>query len=414
MNAARRLHAPAADAWLMALTIASGVTGSVLSGGWRFGTPNVLPAAILATVAGVVLQWRHQRPLAVVTFTTVCGMGQGLLGMLVTPLLTAPMTVALYSVGVREDVRTRRTAALIAGTGMLAAGTALALRRNDFLLSVVNPVSWALLPVAFGSYVQVRRALAASRAEQAERAKEEEAHRRVIEERMRIARELHDVVAHHLALANAQAGTAAHLKHSNPEQAFAILDQLSGTTASALRELKATVGVLRQESDEENLAPAPGLARLPDLTAACAAAGTKVSVETDGDVRALSPAVDLTAYRIVQEALTNVTKHAADPEAEVRLAYTDRYLTLTVRNALGPARPGTGRGYGLIGMRERALAVGGTFHAGRRPGGRFEVACTLPLYRHDPDDPYPDGPDAPYPPGPGVPYPPDPDEGNAP
>ncbi|GAQ56153.1 sensor histidine kinase [Streptomyces acidiscabies] len=386
MNTPRRPHAPTADVWLMALAIASGVTGAVLSAGWRFGEGYLLPAAILATVGGVTLPWRHQRPLAVVTLTTLCAMGQGLLGMLVTPFLAAPLTVALYSVGTREDARTRRIAAQISGLGMTAAGIALTLRNHEFFLTVVNPVAWALLPVAFGSYVQVRRALAASRAEQAVRAREEEAHRRVIEERMRIARELHDVVAHHLALANAQASTAAHLKRSNPEQAFAILDQLSGTTASALRELKATVSVLRQTSDDENLAPAPGLARLPELTASCAAAGVTVSVVVDGIARDLSPAVDLTAYRIAQEALTNVTKHAAVPEAEVRLAYTDRYLTLTVRNAPGAVRPRGGHGYGLIGMRERALSVGGTFHAGRRPDGGFEAACTLPLHHRDPDE----------------------------
>ncbi|MHC5907743.1 sensor histidine kinase [Streptomyces sp. S6] len=386
MNPSRRPHTPTADLWLMAAVIVAGVSHSALSVGLRFGAPHLLPAAILATVAGVVLPWRHQRPLAVVAFTTACAMGQGLLGLLVTPLLTAPLIVALYSVGVREEARIRRGAAVVAGTGMLATGIVPALRRHEFVLTLVNPVAWALLPVAFGGYVQVRRALAASRAEQLERAREEEAHRRVIEERMRIARELHDVVAHHLALANAQAGTAAHLARGNPEQAFAILDQLAGTTASALRELKATVGVLRQESDDENLVPAPGLARLPDLTASCAAAGTRVRVEVDGEVRELSPAVDLTAYRIVQEALTNVTKHAAGPDAEVRLAYTGRHLTLTVRSALGPAAPAAGRGYGLIGMRERALAVGGIFHAGRQPGGTFEVACTLPLHHHDPDE----------------------------
>ena len=380
-------HAPAADVRLLAAVIAADVGHSALSAWLGFGASHLLPAAILASVAGVVLLWRHQRPLAVVAFTTACAIGQGLLGLLVTPLLTAPLIVALYSVGVREEARTRRVAAVVAGTGMLAMGIALTLRGHEFFLTVVNPVAWTLLPVAFGGYVQVRRALAASRAEQIERAREEEAHRRVIEERMRIARELHDVVAHHLALANAQAGTAAHLGRAHPEQAFAILDQLAVTTASALRELKATVGVLRQESDGENLAPAPGLARLPDLTASCAAAGTMARVEVDGEARELSPAVDLTAYRILQEALTNVTKHAAGPDAEVRLAYTDRHLTLTVRSALGPAEPPTGRGYGLIGMRERALAVGGTFHAGRRQdGGVFEVACTLPLHHHDPDE----------------------------
>lgn len=210
---------------------------------------------------------------------------------------------------------------------------------------------------------------------------------------MRIARELHDVVAHHLALANAQATTAAHLSRSDPEQAHEMLDALSRTTSAALRELKATVGLLRQEADGDDLVPAPGLGRLPDLVAACATAGLDVTVTVDGSPRALPPGLDLTAYRIVQEALTNVTKHAATRTAHVRLAYTAHDLALTVTDDGAPS-PSTStapaadtsrpdHGFGLLGLRERAHSAGGTFHAGHRPEGGFEVACTLPLDHHD-------------------------------
>ncbi|PAN00450.1 hypothetical protein CJI59_17130 [Streptomyces sp. Alain-F2R5] len=192
------------------------------------------------------------------------------------------------------------------------------------------------------------------------------------------------MVAHHLALANAQAGTAAHLARTRPEQAVGIIEKLPETTAAALRELKATVGLLRQDTDTDELAPAPSLDELPNLVESCAAAGLDVNVTTHGRPRRLPPGLDLTAYRIVQEALTNVTKHAATRNAHVRLTYTAHYLTLTITNESTdrkPAAPGSGRsgGFGLLGMRERALSAGGTFHAGPRTEGGFEVSCALPL-----------------------------------
>ncbi len=156
------------------------------------------------------------------------------------------------------------------------------------------------------------------------------------EERVRIARELHDVVAHHLALANAQAGTAAHLVRRNPAQAEQLITELAGTTSSALRELKATVGLLRSPDDPDSpLEPAPGLARLPELIATHEAAGLAVTVTTTGDAVPLAAGVDLTAYRIVQEALTNVTKHAATTAAQVTLAYAGNLLTITVSDEGG-------------------------------------------------------------------------------
>jgi len=237
----------------------------------------------------------------------------------------------------------------------------------------------------------VRRAYlqaAHARAEYAEQTREEEARRRVAEERMRIARELHDVVAHHLALANAQAGTAAHIARTHPEQARRILAELTNSTSSALRELKATVGLLRQAGDSDApLEPAPRLAQLPGMAASLESAGLTVTVVTDGEPRWLSPGVDLTAFRIVQEALTNVTKHAAAKEARVRLAYSRDRLTITVTDegdGATSAATGPNGGFGLIGMRERALSVGGRLRTGRRPEGGFQVTRRTAAATPDP------------------------------
>jgi signal transduction histidine kinase len=219
----------------------------------------------------------------------------------------------------------------------------------------------------------------------------------VAEERVRIARDRHDVVAHHLALANAQAGTLAHLMRTRPDQAHRIIADLAGTTSAALRELKATVGVLRQPGAPDGLSvPASGLAELTGLTAALRSAGLSVLVVTEGVPRRLSPGADHTAFRIVQEALTNVTKHAAAEEARITLAYAEDGLTLTVTDDgngdapfpapdSGSGGSGGSGGFGLMGMRERAQSVGGRLRAGPRPGGGFEVTAELPLCPDEPE-----------------------------
>ncbi|NUT29564.1 MAG: sensor histidine kinase, partial [Streptomyces sp.] len=297
---------------------------------------------------------------------------------------------------------------------VVASGISDTMDHLSLLLRTIGPFFWLLLPLAAGRMTRLRRAYVEAvqaRAEHAERTREEEARLRVTEERMRIARELHDVVAHHLALANAQAGTAAHLALTSPEQTKTILTDLTGTTSSALRELKATLGLLRQNGDPDSapLEPSPGLARLPELVSACASAGLKVTVTTEGEPQSLSPGVDLTAFRIVQEALTNVAKHAATQAAHVRFEYTGSRLMITVSNegapppeapgapgasavpataAAGAARSGAAgsgvesgqnQGFGVMGMRERARSVGGELCAGHRPEGGFEVTTALPL-----------------------------------
>ncbi|MFE5027428.1 sensor histidine kinase [Streptomyces sp. NPDC056656] len=307
-------------------------------------------------------------------------------GYLATPLLLAPVVLALYWLAIEAD---RWTAHLYGLVMVVVVATPSAISGNfgNPLLATLNPMVFLLLPVAWGSARQSRRAYLESlymRAELAERTREEEARRRVEEERVRIARELHDVVAHHLALANAQAGTAAHLVRRKPEQAERLITDLAGTTASALRELKATVGLLRRP-DEQGMPtdPAPGLARLPELIDEHAAMGLAVTVSTEGEERALAPGVDLTAYRIVQEALTNVGKHAATGTARVTLSYAGHLLTITVSDdGAGQITPPDGEapgGYGLIGMRERAQSAGGHFTAGRRPDGGFTVTAELPV-----------------------------------
>ncbi|MFS8200349.1 sensor histidine kinase [Streptomyces sp. CWNU-52B] len=365
---------------------------------------------VLMGVSCLALLQYRKWPRTTVVVIAVCTVIAIKLGYLVTPLLLAPVMAALYWLAVLSDRKTTRVygftvmAALTAGTGVSGA-----MDTFPLLLRTIGPVFWLLLPIVAGNMTRLRRAYlkaVQARAEHAERTREEEARLRVAEERMRIARELHDVVAHHLALANAQAGTAAHLALTDPRQTKKILTDMTGTTSAALRELKATLGLMRQSDGPgaSSLEPSPGLDRLPDLVAACASAGVAVVVTTEGEPRPLSPGVDLTAFRIVQEALTNVAKHAAAETAHVRLAYVSSRLLITVTNdgpaagaAAGASAVEQGRGqvqgqaqeqgFGVMGMRERAQSMGGELRAGPRPEGGFEVATALPLQPFSADSP---------------------------
>ncbi|MEU1006319.1 sensor histidine kinase [Streptomyces tibetensis] len=344
-------------------------------------------ATALMGVACLVLLKHRTHPRTAVVVAGTCTVAAVALGYLVTPLLLAPVMAALYWLAALTDrwpTRIHGLYTLLAVT--LAAVFSGSMNHVSLLLRTIGPIFWLMLPLAAGKMTQLRRAYLQSlqaRAEHAERTREEEARLRVTEERVRIARELHDVVAHHMALANAQAGTAAHLALTSPEQSRKILTDLTATTSSALRELKATLGLLRDNDDapgSPGLEPSPGLARLPELVSACESAGLEVTVTTEGEPQPLSPGVDLTAYRIVQEALTNVTKHATAETAHVLLAYTGSRLLITVTND-GPSEPAVarGRGFGVMGMRERALSIGGELCAGPRPQGGFEVTTALPL-----------------------------------
>ncbi|MFD7935359.1 sensor histidine kinase [Streptomyces sp. NPDC059755] len=379
-------HPHAADAALIAvLCVLSGPVALYSSDSYAEGLGwwSALP---LAVVASFVLLWRRTRPRTVLVVTAVCASAAGGVGYLLTPMLLAPVIAALYELAVQIP---RRTAYgwCLAMTAMIVLSAVIGNRNgHPWPLAIINPILCLLLPVALGTAAQTRRAYVEAvkaRAEYAERSREEEARHRVAEERVRIARELHDVVAHHLALANAQAGTATFLAHTSPHKVAPMVAQLASTTSSALRELKATVGLLRQPDDPDSpTEPAPGLHELPALVDAFTAAGLGVEVVVDGEPQQLSPGVDLTAYRIVQEALTNVTKHAPKSTTQVRLVYGRDRLTVTITNepsAREPAPASPGDGFGLIGMRERAHSAGGRFVAGRRPDGGFTVTTELPI-----------------------------------
>ncbi len=345
------------------------------------------PAAAyaVAVVSCAVLPVRHRAPVAAMAATTVCGILVAPLDLLLTPLIVAPAVICAYSLAVRTEWRTTATV-LLPSAALMVASTPLFETLSWQDASRLGAVAaFPLVAGVLGHSTQDRRAYLAAveeRARRAEESRDSEARRRVGEERVRIARELHDLVAHQITLANAQATVAAHVFDARPEQTRASLTQLVETTADALDDLRATVGLLRQSGDAAAPAePAPGLSRLPTLLESFRRAGLEVSVHQDGTARPLPPGVDLTAYRIIQEALTNVTKHAGTGSARVRLAWNRDRVTITVADdgRGAPAGPGRPPGYGLIGMRERATAVGGQLSAGQRPEGGFLVSTHLPL-----------------------------------
>jgi signal transduction histidine kinase len=231
-------------------------------------------------------------------------------------------------------------------------------------------LAWVGMAIAAGAALGARRNTMAARREQAE----ERARRLAEEERLRIAREVHDVVAHSLAMINVQAGVGAHVADRRPEEAKAALLAIKEASQSALADLRATLAVLRGTQDR---APAPSLTRLAELTDATTAAGLRVHV--DGTPGELPAPVDSAAYRIVQESLTNAVRHAKDAtRITVRFAPANGSIEVVVRDdGTGSVDPGSGNG--LRGMRERAEALGGTLLAQAAPEGGFEVRAVLPV-----------------------------------
>ncbi|MFC0598574.1 sensor histidine kinase [Streptomyces palmae] len=242
--------------------------------------------------------------------------------------------------------------------------------------------SQELAVAAYVAAVLTASELVAARRERwaRERAEREAAERRrVDEERLRIARELHDVLAHSISVIHVQAGVGLALLDQRPEQARTALATIKTASKEALGEVRQVLDTLRAPGAAPR-SPAPGLDRLPELTEQAASAGLDVRTSTRGTPVALPPGADLAAFRIVQEALTNVVRHSGSRTARVRLHYTCGALELTVDDA-GPATGTgeTGGGNGLIGMRERAAALGGTVDAGPRPDGGFQVRARLPI-----------------------------------
>ncbi len=345
----------------------------VVSGKYHVpNTPNV--ALLLVAAASLVLAGRRRYPLTVLAVSTVAVVTYSLLGYENGASLLAP-TLALYSVAVVTTTRQ----ATIAGAATLVALMAASAVNNPF-----GPTGGgyylipALMAAAFfgGIAMSNHRAFVASIQARAE----QDASRRVGEERLRIARELHDVVAHTMSTINVQATAAAQVLTEQPQTAAAALTAIRTASKDGLRELRAILNVLRQADDGDPTAPAPSLTQLDALISGANQAGLPTRLEVSGDAADLPPTADLAAYRIIQESLTNVIRHAGPANATVRLTYSDSELLIAVADTGrgAPAHAGGG-GYGLIGMRERAAAAGGTMQAGTAPDGRYLVTARLPV-----------------------------------
>ncbi|MFI7100503.1 sensor histidine kinase [Streptomyces sp. NPDC050161] len=402
-----RTHPLAFDAAVAACVFAAILVGAVAElhrpNGPRFDRELSPATVVLAALACLPLVARRRWPRTVLAAVGVVTIVQ-LVGQTSAPRapVVAAAVVALFTLAARTDRSTTwRLGALTAV--VLTAAAMLYGPRPWYAQENLAIFAWAGMAAAAGDAVRSRRAYIDAireRAERAERTREEEAGRRVAEERMRIARELHDVVAHHIALVNVQAGVASHVMDSRPDQAKQALAHVREASRSALDELRATVGLLRQSDDPTApTEPAPGLGVLDQLIDGFTRAGLPVELEAPQTSQGLPASVDLTAYRIVQEALTNVRKHAGDgARATVRIIRTEATLTVTVlddgagRPAVPHRRqePGTGEGdgapresgggHGLIGMRERVHALRGTVVTGPRATGGFQVRATLPLH----------------------------------
>lgn len=350
----------------------------------------------LVAIAGVALVWRRRYPIAVLVVTVVCDGIYAAAGFVDGALLVSVL-VALYTVASLASrpaspglpaavVRKEITAAQIGGVIALAVGWLAAGLGGPFgWLGGANSVRWAVIiaAVAVGTVRGNRRQLLAAmteRAERAEQTREEEARRRVDAERLRIARELHDVVAHSMSMINVQAGAAAHVLEDHPEQAAEALQAIKVASREGLRELRAILNVLRQADEGEATAPAPGLDNVSSLVAAADQSGLQATASVVGTPRPVPPTVELAAYRIVQESLTNVLRHARARRAAVELEYLPEAMIVRVDDdgrALGDEFT-QGTGAGITGMRERAEVLGGTVRAGPKPEGGWRVEARLP------------------------------------
>jgi len=317
------------------------------------------------------------------------------------------VAIALYSVAANTDRRTALTAAAATAIGiavsLAASATSGNVKQEDLLVTAVaNYVIYATAWI-LGDNIRVRRAYTASleaRAAMLERERGEHARLAVVEERARIARELHDVVAHHVSVMVVQASAARRILVRDPAQATEALDVVETTGRQALVEMRRMLGVLRDDESSRDLSPQPSLERLDALIDQVRDAGLAVELVIEGDPRPLPPGIDLNAYRIVQEALTNVLKHAGTASARVRIRYGRRHLELEItddgRGAAAAILDAPGGGQGLVGMRERAQLHHGGVRAGPRKEGGYRVMARLridgpePTPASSPLDPAPD------------------------
>jgi signal transduction histidine kinase len=365
---------------LLAVALVVGVLAEVGLGAARSDEPIPVSGVrlLLATASGLALAasvaWRVRLPLAVLGLAIVAAV------LAVGAPLDAPaavviaIVVATYSVGAHTDGRDAR----IGVAGVLALVAIAVVRDIDAdqdLADLALPILVVGGPWLAGLSIRSRREREAA----LERAHADEATAAVAAERARIARELHDAVAHAIGVIVLQARGARHTVRADPEAASGALDAIETTATQALAEMRRLVGVLREDEDGIALAPTPSLRQLDELIDRVRVAGLPVTLTIEGSPVDLPPGIDLSAYRIVQEALTNSLAHAGSATASVLVRYRPDGLDLEIADTgSGPSRRAVA-GNGLIGMRERVSLYDGSLETGVRPGGGFVVVARLPL-----------------------------------
>ncbi|MFJ2513939.1 sensor histidine kinase [Streptomyces griseoviridis] len=388
-----RRHPTRVDTFWAVVLFGMSVVGEAARADVR-GTGNPLLGVPIALLLCLVIALRRRMPEKMLLLSIVIGVAQVLLNVAAGPADFA-MLVIVYTVAATGARWASRTALAL---GLCAAPLAQLRWPNDqtsFLgniaIMVFQTVPFALAWV-LGDSIRTRRAYFAQleeRAARLEKEREAQAKVAVAAERARIARELHDVVAHNVSVMVVQADGAAYVLDAAPDQAKKALETISSTGRQALAEMRRLLGVLRTGEHQEagEYVPQPDVEQMGDLIEQCRTSGLPVDFKVEGTPRPLPSGVELTAYRIVQEALTNTRKHGGpNTGASVRLVYFDDGLGLLVEDD-GKGAPHElyeeggpdGQGHGLIGMRERVGMVGGTLDAGPRPGGGFRISALLPL-----------------------------------
>jgi signal transduction histidine kinase len=361
------------DSLLAAALFVLGVLGATLGGNAPDGTPRATPgpeAYVLLVLGCVPLAFRRRRP---VTVLTLVGAATAALAARETGAdLALSLVVASFTAAAHVDrERFQRVVVPIAVVAAVAS-LLLAYPDTNWVEVLVGTTFSAGLPMLFGRIAHNRRRRLAGDRERA-------AHDAVMAERSRIARELHDAVAHSMSVMVVQAGAARTVIDRDPEAAKAAIARIEETGRDGLTEMRRLIGVLTAPGTEADLSPQPGLAQFEALLETVRGAGVPVEVVTRGRPRQLPPSADLIAYRVVQEALTNVVRHAGGAHARVLLDWSHDALAIEVADdGRGGAADAAG-GHGLIGMRERVALYGGSLETGARPGGGFSVRVRLPF-----------------------------------
>jgi signal transduction histidine kinase len=349
-------------------------------------------AYALVAAAALALVWRRKAPVTVLAVVTLLVSLFWLLGY--TSLLSLIGLPALYSVAAYSEDRRLAWVAVVVSSGTLLAVASLTVfdRPEGYeALTAVSMAAFLAAAIAAGVVVRNRERIfvdSERRAALAEADRVAEAERAVASERARIAREMHDVVAHGMSVIAVQAAAGQAIVRTDADRAAEVFARIEAVGRESLGELRRMLGVLRDGSGEAaSLSPQPGLGEVADAVAEASASGIATELLVDGERRDLPPGVELAAYRIVQEALTNVLKHAgSSASAQVRLAYEPDALVIEVtddgRGAV-TSLFGAGAGHGLIGMRERVAIYGGALTAGPRPGGGYRVRASLPIQQDD-------------------------------